>query len=80
LGLTAHYLRLQPPLGAQFAWLADPVSEDDAEAKVENFSSILLLLQTGHTTSEACEAFNINFSKFLPQSRHSNSNKGINFS
>jgi len=60
--------------------LADPVFEDDADAKVEYLSSILLLLHTGHTTSEACEAFSINFSKFLPQSRQSNSNKGINFS
>ena len=77
---TAHYCRLQPPLGAQFVLLAATLFEDDEDAKVENFSSILRLLQTGHITSEVCEVFSISFSKSWQQSRHLNSYKGINFS
>ena len=42
---------LQPLLGAQFALLETPAFEDDADEKVEIFSSSLLLLQAGHVKS-----------------------------
>jgi hypothetical protein len=64
-------------MGAQFALRATPAFGEDADEKVEIFSSSLLLPQAGHVKSRSWEALKTSFSKFLPQSRHANSNKGI---
>jgi hypothetical protein len=73
-----QFFKLQPPLGAQFAPIDEPLLE--IEAKLETFSSSLFPLHEGHVTSEISECFNISDSNSMPQSRHENSKSGINSS
>jgi len=58
--------KAQPPLGAQFP-------DFELEAKLEIFSSIFGLSQSGHFSSAFSEAFFTSVSNSAPHLRHSNS-------